>query len=360
MKTFKTNNLFIDTSIFIQKNFDYRNSSFEKLKSIIKSDNLNLFITSITENEVKSNIKSEISKVKSYLKLFRNEGKILWNVNSFDFKTLFKIKSLDDYEKEIIDQFHNFLKVTNAKHIKINNARVDKVFQDYFENNAPFNSGKKKNEFPDAFVIEALKEWCELKNEKIYVLSDDGDFKDSLKSSNNLLYIKSLEEYLDLFNKFTNDLPDKILDILDRHNFREVITKDIEVKFPELVFWLNDEDGDVSDIDVKDVIIEDQYVIEAVNNSATIEFDAVINFSASISFFDSDRSMYDNEEGKYLFKFYLNGVVDRSVTVPIKVEVELDALKEEFHSIKDIVINNNRDVEISANRYEENYEEIED
>ena len=356
MKAFKTNNIFIDTSIFIQKNFDFTNTSFENLKSIVQSDNLNLFITSITENEVKNNIRLEVVKAQAALKKFRNEAKILWNVNSFNFKTLFKNKNLNTYESEITNQFDIFLKDCSVKYIDIIKANSEEVFKKYFEKKPPFKLGKKKDEFPDAFIIDALESWCDEEHEKIYVISDDSDFKDALKSSKKLLYIKSIEEYLDLFNKFKSDLPNKILDILDNQNVQDLIMEKITKSFQELTFWLNDEDGEVDDIEVEDVTIEDQYVIEATNSFAKIELEVKVEFTAMVVFLDADSSFYDKEEGKYLYKEFLHGKVHRSRNIQVSAEFLVDVLNNKFISIDNIDVNENQDVEMSANKYEEYFE----
>lgn len=350
-------NIFIDTSAYMQNNFDYSNSSFSALKSLIKSGDLRLFITIITENEIKSNIKQEIDKARVVTKKFSNEGRILWSVTSFDFKTLFRNKKLDNVEDELIEQLNKFLKETKAKYIPINNVNPEKVFDLYFEVKPPFGSGDKKEEFPDAFVIEALKDWCDKNDDKIYVISNDKDFKTALTGNTEAIYLKNIEQFLDLYNKFMSDLPDKILDILDDVKVLENIEDKIKEEFETIVFWLDDEDGAVEDVEATDVTIEDRYVINSTNDYAELDVDAEITFSAEVSFLDNERSYYDKEEGKYLVRNYLKGRVQRKIRIPVKLEIELDAVRKEFISVQSVVINRKRDIEFSANKYEEHYEE---
>lgn len=62
----------------------------------------------------------------------------------------------------------------------------------------PFGETKKKDEFPDAFVLAALEGWCEKNNERIYVASTDPDLKLFCETNQNLFYIKRLVNSLTL------------------------------------------------------------------------------------------------------------------------------------------------------------------
>ena len=62
------------------------------------------------------------------------------------------------------------------------------VFQKYFQKKPPFGPGKKKEEFPDAFVLTSIEDWCSWKNQKIYVVSTDGDMQSGCGDNGHLLH----------------------------------------------------------------------------------------------------------------------------------------------------------------------------
>ncbi|WP_418055470.1 PIN domain-containing protein, partial [Priestia megaterium] len=49
-------NIFLDTSIYIQKNFTFQNDAFQSLLNLSKEGYIQLYTTNITHNEILSNI----------------------------------------------------------------------------------------------------------------------------------------------------------------------------------------------------------------------------------------------------------------------------------------------------------------
>ena len=72
----ETRNIFIDASIFIGKNYNYRNTDFEQLSRLAQSNQANVFVTDITIREVKAHIETDISTAISALKKFQKETKV--------------------------------------------------------------------------------------------------------------------------------------------------------------------------------------------------------------------------------------------------------------------------------------------
>ena len=49
------------------------------------------------------------------------------------------------------------------------------VFEKYFMDQPPFHSENKKHEFPDAFALSMIEEYCRQKDISCYALSHDKD-----------------------------------------------------------------------------------------------------------------------------------------------------------------------------------------
>ena len=72
----------------------------------------------------------------------------------------------------------------------------------YFSNKAPFSeSGKKKNEFPDAIILMAIEEWAEKNNKAVLAIAEDKDWSRYCKSSKHICCIDNLSDGLAIFNK---------------------------------------------------------------------------------------------------------------------------------------------------------------
>src|SRR3990172_10033947 len=82
----KTKYIFIDTSIFIGNNYDYKNSVFKKLATLSATGKLNVFITDITIKEIEANIEDELKKALEKVKL---HGRILRHLDMECFKGIF-------------------------------------------------------------------------------------------------------------------------------------------------------------------------------------------------------------------------------------------------------------------------------
>jgi hypothetical protein len=79
----------------------------------------------------------------------------------------------DAANERLLISFEEFLKRVKATEVPLNND-LEKLFHDYFERVPPFSDGKK-SEFPDAAVVDALKNFASQKGKKIYVVSGDPD-----------------------------------------------------------------------------------------------------------------------------------------------------------------------------------------
>ncbi len=60
----QTKHVFLDTSIYIQNNFDFDGKTFQSLIDLVSEERVILYNTSITENEVLSNIKRRVDETR--------------------------------------------------------------------------------------------------------------------------------------------------------------------------------------------------------------------------------------------------------------------------------------------------------
>jgi hypothetical protein len=71
------------------------------------------------------------------------------------------------------------------------------VFDAYFRREPPFDKPDSK-EFPDAFVVAALDNWCQQNHQRMYVITKDKAMLRAVGQTKTLLPLPSLEEYLAL------------------------------------------------------------------------------------------------------------------------------------------------------------------
>ncbi|CAH0316564.1 hypothetical protein SRABI96_05247 [Peribacillus sp. Bi96] len=76
-------NVFIDTQVFVQKNFNFKNDIFQRLINASEDGLISIYLTDIIIDEVESKIYEQVyEKIKNSHTKFTKEAKILNNSNN--------------------------------------------------------------------------------------------------------------------------------------------------------------------------------------------------------------------------------------------------------------------------------------
>lgn len=346
MKKKQDINVFIDTSIFYNVGFSYNGKVLKKIEWIASMGAIKLHITDITKKEVEKNMLECHSNALKAIKKLKKDTVILRNLEDIVINKIYEKDFLENSFQLLLKKFNEFLDNSKANVISSNNVSINKIFDNYFNMKPPFGHGNKKAEFPDAFIIESLELWCIENKQSMYVVSSDGDMGSACSKNEYLNYFNKLEELFNFLLKQDNYLHAIILKVV-RSNL-SVINQHISNKFHNLDFVVEDQEGEVLDINVTGTGINDYLVIEIDSNDcvAELSLDTSIYFDAKIEFIDFENSIYDHEEKEYIYKKYTNQTVmskyecDTSLT--IKFSPEDDSV---FQIIK-ILVNNDQEVPI--------------
>lgn len=195
--------LLVDTSIFDGNGLRLEKGLLGKLSQFKRSP-VTFLIPDVICGEVKAHLEQKIRTSRSALEKSINEaGDHIF----FDGSTLGEAKALLLDSKEIEGlaetRLTNFLGNTGALVVECgDHLSVSKLLERYFTNEAPFSeSGKKKNEFPDAIVLLAIEEWAEQNNKSVLAIAKDDDWIRYCAGSKRLCCIDELSDGLAAFNK---------------------------------------------------------------------------------------------------------------------------------------------------------------
>lgn len=92
-------------------------------------------------------------------------------------------------------------------------GRLEDVVDWYFSIEAPFAEGKKAKEFPDAFILSVIEDYCRRHSSRVAVVSFDGDFSTACAKRSSISHFERIGSYIDAFKPEltkTNDI-----DIID-------------------------------------------------------------------------------------------------------------------------------------------------
>lgn len=246
-------NLIIDTSYYIDQKLKLDNGDFKLLKKYINKNVAKLYSSKIIEKELSVNIKNKLQDAKTSLDNARNKTYVYENIyNSITFPNI----------QDIHDQV--MLNYSNLTPICLNNlVDADKVMDNFFNRKPPFST-KKKYEFPDAFILEAILEEANKIIEPFYVIAKDNDWKNFCNDSNGkLIYFSHLGGFFNECTKLQaqyNTMLGIINGYVDRSKLNLVdIQKCIEPYISYSDCYYNPEitDFNVLDFDICSLFIED-------------------------------------------------------------------------------------------------------
>lgn len=349
MEEFKPINVFIDSSIYIARNFNFNDQLLGQIAKLADGDHIRLFITEIVVNEVKNKINEKSKEAKAALESIRKKGMILRNVSQYN--AVFNIDLSNTITSSVFKRFDDFMALTKISTISVDSVSISTLLSSYFRGIAPF-SDKKKSEFPDAINLLALDNWCNINSESMYVISSDIDLANYCEGNPNLHHLESVDLFLNLVTSNDGFRHAFVVNLVEKHF--EKIEKVICEEFQEMGFSIENEDGYVENVEVLSVEIEDDVnVIELEKEKATLQFEVRINFEAEVSYTDYENSIYDKEEGKYIFEKEVELEVETDVLVPVSIQIGFNILDEKKYEVISCRINDEQD--ISFMLYAEDY-----
>lgn len=323
----ETRNIFLDACIFIGKNYNYRNTDFEQLSRLAQSGQANVFVTDITIREVEAHIEIDISKAIQASKRFQNSARVLKNIDDSPFKELFQKINETKSNETLKCQLSTFLNEIGATVLPTSEVSIDAVFDKYFGKRPPFGEGKKKSEFPDAFAIGAIEAWCKKNDERMYIVSTDGDLKEYCKTSDCLIALNQLAEFISVIEFHDEDLAHSVNRLLNKN--QDAIEEAIAEAFCEQGFWIEEQDGDVNEVRVNELEISEMLILEVDQDSAFVLVDVETNFSADLTYDDRETAVYDSEDKVLIPLRTIDKTVDQDVKYAAAVRILHDVKNSE-------------------------------
>lgn len=297
--------IFIDTSAYESKNYQFNQHALKKLRDFLESGKLHLLITEITIKEVKSHLHLKSIESARAIKKIQKDAMFLRNMPDLPCYGIFERVNSDDIYGIAIESFERFLECSGAEVVSIDQVDNSLVFEKYFNSAPPFGGVNKKSEFPDAFVLEAVNIISQSRGHRLYVISNDGDMKRYTDSSDNMIYLSKIDELLDLVVRKEAELkePVKFADSIFKdmegillNNAKEII-EDSEF-YSDYASELDDE---VYLAKIESIIVKHKNIISVSAEYAEYEIDFEVTLVANYSVADYERSPWDPEDKEYVF-----------------------------------------------------------
>lgn len=322
--------IYFDTNIYDKTSYNFKGqfyTVFEELKTYFNT-NLEIYVDPVTYSEVLSHLKDKAREATDKIREFR---KYTIDIDALDdIRTKFDITGLEkncfQASKSKFDKFiYSFSK--NGIDEEFDNYDMKEILSDYFNCNPPFQDKKrKKHEFPDAFIIQRLKQ-------KFY------DYEDLIVVSGDELFLIAITQKLPhaLTFKTFSECVDHLNELLNKKEYDEVrncINKEIK-KIDEII---KEELKDVFDDFIPDFYVEELGIDVDVTNydrkwmSDFYELDELMIESLELENPEIKILNINTKEDKVTAEI----TFDAGVRIAFRAD-DLDDLIEETHKTKCVV-----------------------
>ena len=282
MSKVKPKIVFIDTEQFDACNLSFSHANFTRLADLVEVGQVRVLLTDVVVGEVRRHIRQKLQEAKK--KLGQQFGGLFQNLIKTPQPQVFSSEYWSKAEAEVMAGFLNCCEKLKAETVPILPELVNIVFAWYFNHEAPFDSQKRKAEFPDAFSIAAINEWAKEHKEHVYVVSNDAAFSIASQLPLNapqLTHKDSLAAFFELF-------PDPALATAVKGAFVAFLKDEAngefgEREFQRLAFYV--EEVESMEVDSVHLLYTEPYrlhVVEAKGGHAVLVGRLYVHFMAEI------------------------------------------------------------------------------
>lgn len=288
----KSRHVFFDTEIYRRAGFNVRNSQFKAFAEYIEAGRLSLHTTDITFAEVNRQIAETVAdKISRLSKIRKDFSRMSQMAPDFPQLPILDEKHLTDILWQgVLDVL---VREFSANHIRAMDVQPRRIFERYFSGKAPFAKRGSK-EFPDAFIVEALGEYCRKHQLKMYVVSGDAGVRDACASQPSLIPLASIDELLAACVAESDVDVDLLADAIFSHpGFDDQLTDTLqeETAYLEGVYLGDLDDGTISEISVEEILAVDGYSLAAIDDdsiSLILEVPTILRAKVDYVYIDTE------------------------------------------------------------------------
>ena len=330
----------IDTNIFDAAKYNLSDASTLRiLENHVKSGKIKVVLSDIVVQESKRHIAARVKEVCGIVNIARNSALKVYNehlISSIGMNEMFRIvESEDDIIAKEEKVFDDFLCAIDAEILGTDLIDINSVLSDYFGAKPPFEeSGKKKSEFPDAFIAQQIRNRFG-ETETVVIVSNDKGFIRACRESENHLFFNSLGALYNAISKEDAAYDDTIAVIKELQlrisaAVKEYIKGNENIDVHGLSY---DKDGIESGYDysevylhsISDVTFSVRSVDEISENISLVTLSCKADISADCYYEDYANAPWDPEEKEYVFVDTIQMREEHKARFGCRIEIDREA-----------------------------------
>ncbi len=233
----------LDTSIFDAQGLRLESGLLKQLEQF-QDSSTRLILSEIVKEETLSHLMEKARDAQKEIEKSLKQAKEHWRIQDQDIEEIKEIVFGKREAQEVVfDRFNQFAELTSLEIVEAQNyVMVGDLIQKYFKARPPFSeTGKKKNEFPDAIALMSLETWASKNQTKIIVVTSDNDWKSFCKDSDRLIAVDDFAGALGLFQlQDADDICKYLSEKYEKgelENVKEAISNALEYQMSDLEIY---------------------------------------------------------------------------------------------------------------------------
>ncbi len=214
-------------------------------------------------------------------------------------------------------------KSLGAETISIDSVKPSAVFDSYARKTGLFSADAKKDQFPDAFIFEALRAIAK-KSDPLTIVSDDKDFAAAIKDAEHITRLKSIADLFAELGLTIEAAPD-VEDFVENHRDDIIATVDNELN--QWGLQVDDiNDAEIEQSDVVNVKLVEFRTFRTAGEAKDILVVGKMQMEVHVSYHhpDWDTATYDSED-KVLFPHHtVEGETDVDIEANFSMTLKVD------------------------------------
>jgi hypothetical protein len=327
----ETREVFLDTDAYERLGFNLARPEFSELLKLVADDRLRLHTTDITMREVLGHLTNQAQEAIGKVDIARR-SLALWREHApkaaGKSKTKHRTFDASKMASERFMEFKRRLHISSEQDHAATNVAAIRIFKDWFDRKPPFDEGHK--EFPDAFVVAALADWCELNATIMYVVTQDKAMQRAALASPHLVPVNGVSELLQAaVAAHSPEVETEASQITDTTSFAKALGTAIDGHLGdvELMYWGDFGDGELTDPQrVGEPTDIDAVVISARSGSLGLIVSCEVRIRARLDFEDISNASFDKEECAYFNVEHGRTEIEEDATLRLFVQVDQGGL----------------------------------
>lgn len=336
--------VFIDTEVMRRANFSCSAPAFRTLQILAERGAVSLVTTDITLREIKTQIAELAHEAAKGLAKTAAKHVILRGTCAGIYDVLFR--QLDERAicEEKLSQLQTFWSDTATEILPATKQSAEQVFEHYFTGSPPFSEPKKRDEFPDAFVSQALEQYAAANQTEVTVVSGDSDWSRIASSSKRIKYVATLDNLVDQLLETAEPAAALAHEALGRVGaaLEDELTEALESAW----FAIQDQDGEVLSATARKAEIGDLTVVATDATGVTVNGECSVTLELLVTFIDPSSGWYDHEDDVMYNQNNIEVGLERELVVPFSLRLLVNRENLAGSQVLNLTVNDDKPLSI--------------